>query len=253
MEKRNAQLADALGLNSAKGITGSGSAGYASLVNTVSYTDELTRLARVYTKFLNTVEQTLAEFVSSQKKSQVLPQMPPDRRKFVHDVRCLFPLRLPHANNESSAQLTAYYRIDTQMVDQEPHRSVQLIRRIDTRLPSPLLSAVIRQPSTSLGLGKSGNLRSMRSSLTTTGSSSLSSGPVTKPSLGPRISALNPNENTSSPSAVVPRLTGLGSVSRFQSADVPARPGFALVEQNRMMVEASALDEPVPENWEDDV
>jgi len=92
VEKRNAQLADALGLNSAKGVIGSGSAGYASLVNTVSYTDELTRLARVHTKFLNTVEQTLAEFVASQKKSQVLPQMPPDRRKFVHNVRCLFPL-----------------------------------------------------------------------------------------------------------------------------------------------------------------
>jgi len=91
--KRNAQLADALGLNSAKGITGSGLAGYASLVNTVSYTDELIRFARVHTKFLNTVEQTLAEFVSSQKKSQVLPQMSPDRRKFVHDVRRLFTPR----------------------------------------------------------------------------------------------------------------------------------------------------------------
>jgi len=91
VEKRKAQLADALGLNSVKGITGSGSAGYASLVNTVSYTDELTRLARVHPKFLNMVEQTLSEFVTSQKKSQVLPQMPPDRRKFVHDVRCLFP------------------------------------------------------------------------------------------------------------------------------------------------------------------
>jgi len=161
-----------------------------------------------------------------------------------------FPFHLPHVNDESSVQLTAYYRIDTQMVDQEPHRSVQLIRRIDTRLPSPLLSAVIRQASTSPGLGKLGNLRSMRS-LTTTGSNSLSSGPVSKSSLGPGISTLNPNENTSSPSAVVSRLSSLESVSR--SADVPARPGFTMVEQNRMVVEASVLDEPVPENWEDDV
>jgi transcriptional repressor NF-X1 len=57
-------------------------------------------------------------------------------------------------------QLATTYRIDIQMVDQEPHRrficttlvfclllisshlfSVQLIRRIDTRVPSPLLSA----------------------------------------------------------------------------------------------------------------
>jgi len=139
------------------------------------------------------------------------------------------------------------------MVDQEPHRSVQLIRRIDTRLPSPLLSAVIRQPSTSPGLGKLGNLQSMRSSLTTTGSSSLPSGPVTKPSLRPGISTLNPNENTSSPPAVVPRLSGLGGVSQSHATDVPARPGFAMAEQNRMLVKASALDEPVPESWEDDV
>lgn len=91
VEKRNARLAEAFGLNSAKDITWPGSAGYASLVNTVNYADELTRFARVYPKFLSIVEQTLTEFVSSQKKSQVLPHMPPDRRKFVHDVRYILP------------------------------------------------------------------------------------------------------------------------------------------------------------------
>jgi transcriptional repressor NF-X1 len=33
--------------------------------------------------------------------------------------------------------------MDTQLVDAEPQRSVQLIRRLDTRVPAPLLSAVI--------------------------------------------------------------------------------------------------------------
>ena len=42
------------------------------------------------------------------------------------------------------------------MVDQEPHRSVQLIRRIDTRIPSPLLSSAATTstsivPAVSLG------------------------------------------------------------------------------------------------------
>ena len=32
--------------------------------------------------------------------------------------------------------------MDTQLVDPEPHRSVQLIRRVDTRIPDPLLSTV---------------------------------------------------------------------------------------------------------------
>ena len=42
-------------------------------------------------------------FVASEKKSQVLPYMPEARRKFVHD-------------------LASVYRMDTQMVDQEPRR-----------------------------------------------------------------------------------------------------------------------------------
>ena len=38
------------------------------------------------------------------------------------------------------SQLAQVYRIDSRMVDAEPQRSVELIRRIDTRTPAPLLS-----------------------------------------------------------------------------------------------------------------
>lgn len=51
-------------------------------------------------------------------------------------------------------QLAAVYRMDTQIVDPEPHRSVQLIRRVDTRIPDPLLSCV-----TAPALGKLTDLR----------------------------------------------------------------------------------------------
>ena len=44
--------------------------------------------------------------------------------------------------------------MDAQLVDPEPHRSVQLIRRIDTRIPDPLLSIV-----TAPALGKLTDLR----------------------------------------------------------------------------------------------
>lgn len=44
--------------------------------------------------------------------------------------------------------------MDTQLVDPEPHRSVQVIRRIDTRIPDPLLSVV-----TAPALGKLTDLR----------------------------------------------------------------------------------------------
>ncbi|KAK7683188.1 hypothetical protein QCA50_013861 [Cerrena zonata] len=89
------------------------------------------------------VEKSFSDFVSSAKKSQILPHMPESRRKFVHD-------------------LATVYRMDTQMVDQEPYRSVQLIRRIDSRVPSPLLSTTASSASTSTtssGLGRLTDLR----------------------------------------------------------------------------------------------
>lgn len=50
--------------------------------------------------------------------------------------------------------------MDTQMVDQEPNRSVQLIRRLDTRLPSPLLSTTTLGAATPTStLGKLADLR----------------------------------------------------------------------------------------------
>ena len=79
--------------------------------------------------------------------------MPPERRKFVHDVRpssSSSPLMVCDLN-QLSLQLAAVYRMDTVMVDQEPHRSVQLIRRIDTRIPVPLLSQHIASTQSAMG------------------------------------------------------------------------------------------------------
>ncbi|EPQ53520.1 hypothetical protein GLOTRDRAFT_45377 [Gloeophyllum trabeum ATCC 11539] len=127
--KRNARLAAALGINPEQHYD-----------KEVSYNDDLVAFARANVKFCALVEKTFGEFVKSDKKTQVLPHMPPERRKFVHD-------------------LASVYRMDTQMVDQEPHRSVQLIRRLDTRVPSPLLSSVIASSNTSSNLGKLADLR----------------------------------------------------------------------------------------------
>lgn len=55
-------------------------------MNTANYSDEVTGFARVNPRFLLVVEKAFADFVASQKKIQVLPHMPPDRRKFVQDV-----------------------------------------------------------------------------------------------------------------------------------------------------------------------
>ena len=127
--KRNARLAEALRVNP----TGRSFQ--------VTYSDDLQRFARADMKFCLLVEKTFADFAASDKRSQILPHTPESRRKFVHD-------------------LAAVYRMDTQMVDQEPHRSVQLFKRLDTRVPAPLLSATVAQSAAAgPSLGKLADLR----------------------------------------------------------------------------------------------
>ncbi|KAH9926706.1 uncharacterized protein B0H18DRAFT_1084937 [Fomitopsis serialis] len=138
--KRNARLAEALGINPDK--TGP--------AKEVVYGDELLAIARREPKFCQMVERSFAEFLSSEKKSQVLAHMPEPRRKFVQ-------------------ALAGMYRMDSQVVDQEPNRSVQIIRRIDSRIPTPLLSGAVAAPTSATtpahNLGKLADLRNPGSGL----------------------------------------------------------------------------------------
>jgi len=88
--------------------------------------------------------------------------------------------------------------MDTQ-IDEEPHRSVQLIRRIDTRIPTPLLSASASLASPSV-LGKLADLRAPKA----VAGSGRWTAVVTKPGSG-----------SSSP---VPSLGGIGG--QVGAADV---------------------------------
>ncbi|KZV99993.1 hypothetical protein EXIGLDRAFT_667828 [Exidia glandulosa HHB12029] len=115
--KRNARLAEALGISPARTAD----------KTAVTYSPELLQFAKANVKFLALVEKTFADFVASDKKSQVLPEMHESRRTFV-------------------ISLAAIYRMDTALVDVEPHQSVQLVRRIDTRVPHPLLSQLAGPP-----------------------------------------------------------------------------------------------------------
>lgn len=81
--------------------------------------------------------------------------MPESKRKFVHNVSSTSVL-LYGDLHLSRSQLATVYRMETQMVDREPHRSVQLIRRIDTRVPANLLSQAF---ATGSALGKLADLR----------------------------------------------------------------------------------------------
>ncbi|KAI5997081.1 hypothetical protein EDD15DRAFT_392135 [Pisolithus albus] len=98
-------------------------------------------------KFVRLMEDTLAEFVKSSRRTQVLQCMTAERRKFVQG-------------------LASVYRVDTTEVDQEPPRSVRLIRRIDTRIPVPLLSQSAVSAASS---SKLVDLRSSKATLRGTG------------------------------------------------------------------------------------
>ncbi|KAK0203953.1 hypothetical protein DFS33DRAFT_1260721 [Desarmillaria ectypa] len=202
--KRNARLAEALGIDT-------DSRDKATLA--AVYNDELVGFARLNDKFLTVVEKAFAEFVGSGNKTRVLPHMPPDRRQFIH-------------------KLASVYRIDTQMVDQEPRRSVQLIRRTDTRIPSPLLSSHVAptRPPSRPSLGKLGNLRS-------TGI----------------VSHHLPSQQTATRPVISAGRGWTGPVSRsstppnLQNSRPAARPSASVPPpQSRDTLN-------VPENWEDDV
>ncbi|KAH7882494.1 hypothetical protein F5I97DRAFT_1910820 [Phlebopus sp. FC_14] len=144
--KRSAQLAEAFGISEDKRREGS--------MGKVIWSDELVMFGRApaNAKFVGLVEKAFEDFVSSSKPTQVLPPMPQKRRKFVHDV-------------------ASVYRMDTTMVDQEPSRSVQLFRRIDTRIPSPLLSQQIATAAAAR-VASSGKLAHLQPSSPSAGGSS---------------------------------------------------------------------------------
>ncbi|KII84629.1 hypothetical protein PLICRDRAFT_117694 [Plicaturopsis crispa FD-325 SS-3] len=209
--KRNARLADALGISTQ------------SREKAVTWDDELTAFARANVKFLSLVEKTFADFIASDRKTQVLPHMPPDRRKFVHDV-------------------AAVYRMDTQMVDQEPHRSVQLIRRIDTRIPVPPLSSCIPSFAGS-SLGKLTDLRAPAGR----GAPLSSAQPAPGGARGWTSVVTAPSRPASTgPSSSAPRLgNGRPSAPRVSAAPSPT--------PTPTPQDASRTAEGVPDDWEDDV
>lgn len=234
--KRNARLANALGINQ-EGRDGGKS---------VVYSDELVGFARGNLKFLGLVEKTFAEFISSEKRTNVLPHMPAERRKFVHD-------------------LATVYRMDTQMVDQEPHRSVQVIRRIDTRIPTPLLSTSLT-PVTS-GLGKLADFRAVKATQSSSSSSSWrptaaavavtparnmttqAQGSTWTSVVASGASSTSTAANTGSNSSVFMPIPTSSSGLVAHSSTL----GTGSASLSRTVSPAQFPSEPVPEDWEDDV
>ncbi|KAJ6608322.1 hypothetical protein B0H10DRAFT_2068531 [Mycena sp. CBHHK59/15] len=195
------------------------------------WADDVRVFARANTKFLGVVEKAFVEFVAREKKMQVLPHMPPARRKFVHDV-------------------AAVYRMATQMVDQEPHRSVQLLRRFDTRVPSPLLSAALAAVAPPTSLGKLADLRTESS--TAGAASSWRAGPSAEPPSSP--AAAGSQRAWGAPSTHGPSRTG--PPVRAPAPSVAAAPSLSMnpvtVPSTDPTAATQAPPADVPEDWEDD-
>ncbi|GLB39230.1 putative R3H domain containing protein [Lyophyllum shimeji] len=216
--KRNARLADALGITPES----------REKVAAVTYHEELVSFARANLKFVGVVEKAFEEFVTTQKKTQVLPHMPSDRRKFVHD-------------------LAAVYRMDTQMVDQEPHRSVRLLRRLDTRIPHPLLSSTVAASTPAPpNLGKLADLRATTAASAPSWRAS-SAATAPKPSGSGSVmgwaASLRPETSVNGATTQPVRLTTATASANVTRASSPARPA----------AQPPATPTAVPDSWEDDL
>ncbi|WWC68275.1 uncharacterized protein I206_102198 [Kwoniella pini CBS 10737] len=116
VRQRNARLAEALGIKpSERGLE--------------VYEDELKSFASQNHGFVKMVETTFEDFIKGTRQSMVLPHMPPAKRVFV-------------------MSLADHYRLTKELVDQEPNRSVQIRRRVDTRSPNPSLSSSVNPATT---------------------------------------------------------------------------------------------------------
>ena len=155
--------------------------------------------------------------------------------------------------------------------------SVQLLRRVDTRIPTPVLSAFIASTAPPPSLGKLADLRALRGS-PAVASSSQSSWRANA-GLTPSPKPPTPGSGTSTPipsnhrgwtsvvanpaparPVVAPRpmvsLAGTSaSAAQFQAGPPPGLSGSRAVTPAAGVTVAppAVSNEPVPDSWEDDV
>ena len=139
--------------------------------------------------------------------------------------------------------------MDTQMVDREPHRSVQLIRRIDTRLPPNLLS---QSSSTSTTLGKLADLRAPARASPTAAPASTAAPRATR---GWNSVLTAPRVGTPPPAALSTNnlsawTSPMGS-ERISRSTTPSNPLVQPVAAETVAAPNTST-EAVPDNWEDD-
>ena len=145
----------------------------------------------------------------------------------------------------SPSQLASVYRMETQMVDREPHRSVQLIRRIDTRVPANLLS---QASGTGSSLGK---LVDLRAPARISPAAALASSGAPRANRGWN-SVLTASHGGNAP----PAAPSAHSLSAWTSTTGPERISRSTTPSQSIAQPVAAAVQPssgvVPDNWEDE-
>lgn len=161
------------------------------------------------------------------------------------------------------------------MVDQEPHRrfvepyhlffvitmltrysSVQLIRRVDTGIPAPLLSTYIASSAPAPSLGKLADLRNPNT-VQSWRTSASTSAPSSRPSSAQRgwsAAVARPTAQTPVPRSMA-SLVGAASGNRTDITRTPTPTRQAQTVPEARPVSPRVLqpsEGPVPESWEDD-
>ncbi|CAE6471923.1 unnamed protein product [Rhizoctonia solani] len=224
--KRNVRLADALGISES---------GRSSSHNQVTWNPNLIAFARAPANqpFVKNMEKALADFVTGDKKAHVLPYMPEVRRKIVTEV-------------------AEVYRITTQLVDEEPRRSVQLIRRIDSRVPAPLLSQA--SASTPSRLGSLGDLRKPATVVKPASPGGSSAATTSAWRSGtPSSAALNSGSPTPGNLPPGSSVTPWARPNVASTVRTPIPPTASRVTPSPLeRVHMGEIREDVPANWEDE-
>jgi transcriptional repressor NF-X1 len=167
---------------------------------------------------------------------------------------------VPAAKRTFVISLCHVYRLAHELVDQEPNRSVMIRRKIDTRIPSPLLSAVC-PPA---GVKNLGGLANLRTTTTASSSPALS---APKPSWGTSTghkstsgsmaeilagSSSNPTSRTVSPAGhgnaervptpVAPLASGPGAIASSSTLS-KAKPNGPVARVEKIVGEVGKVDE----------
>jgi hypothetical protein len=208
--------------------------------------------------------------------------MPPERRKFVHDVSSftfLLVAQLMTTFLFSSRAFIGWTRrwwtkslTEGKFVLPRSHRanpiliSVQLLRRVDTRVPTPLLSTAIGTSAPPPSLGKLADLRALKSA----GGGGAQS-PSWRPALTPTPKPVpqsasggpprgwtsvvaRPSSAVATPLVAPKPTTSLGGLSASSGglARTPT-PTHASALRRETPVDRASSSVVVPDNWEDDV